>query len=75
MTGWRQRRDAKRPTLQKEYRKYIVKGEALDDLRMMKEVVVRWAKRQEEWPDLLLVERWRDPPEHHPQRPRRARMG
>ena len=40
----------------KEYRKYIVKGEALDDLRMMKEVVVRWAKRQEEWPDLLLID-------------------
>ena len=39
-----------------EYRKYIVKGEALDDLRMMKEVVVRWAKRQEEWPDLLLID-------------------
>ena len=40
----------------KEYRKYVVKGEALDDLRMMKEVVVRWAKRQEEWPDLLLID-------------------
>jgi excinuclease ABC subunit C len=39
-----------------EYRKYVVKGEALDDLRMMKEVVVRWAKRQEEWPDLLLID-------------------
>ncbi len=39
-----------------EYRKYIVKGEAIDDLRMMKEVVVRWAKRQEEWPDLLLID-------------------
>ena len=39
-----------------EYRKYIVKGEAMDDLRMMKEVVVRWAKRQEEWPDLLLID-------------------
>ena len=39
-----------------EYRKYIVKGDALDDLRMMKEVVVRWAKRQEEWPDLLLID-------------------
>ena len=39
-----------------EYRKYIVKGEALDDLRMMKEGVVRWAKRQEEWPDLLLID-------------------
>ncbi|MBL6886376.1 MAG: excinuclease ABC subunit UvrC [Candidatus Poseidonia sp.] len=39
-----------------EYRKYVVKGDALDDLRMMKEVVVRWAKRQEEWPDLLLID-------------------
>jgi len=39
-----------------EYRTYVVKGEALDDLRMMKEVVVRWAKRQEEWPDLLLID-------------------
>ncbi len=40
----------------KEYRKYIVKGDALDDLRMMEEVVIRWAKRQEEWPDLLLID-------------------
>jgi len=40
----------------KEYRKYVVKGDAMDDLRMMKEVVVRWAKRQEEWPDLLLID-------------------
>lgn len=39
-----------------EYRKYVVKGDALDDLRMMKEVVVRWAKRQDEWPDLLLID-------------------
>ena len=39
-----------------EYRKYVVKGDALDDLRMMKEVVLRWAKRQEEWPDLLLID-------------------
>ena len=39
-----------------EYRKYVVKGEAMDDLRMMKEVVVRWAKRQDEWPDLLLID-------------------
>jgi len=39
-----------------EYRKYVVKGEAMDDLRMMKEVVVRWARRQEEWPDLLLID-------------------
>ena len=40
----------------KEYRTYIVKGDALDDLRMMKEVVERWMKRQEEWPDLLLLD-------------------
>ena len=39
-----------------EYRKYVVKGDAMDDLRMMKEVVVRWARRQEEWPDLLLID-------------------
>ena len=39
-----------------EYRKYVVKGDAMDDLRMMKEVVVRWASRQEEWPDLLLID-------------------
>ena len=39
-----------------EYRKYVVRGDALDDLRMMKEVVLRWAKRQEEWPDLLLID-------------------
>ena len=40
----------------KEYRTYIVKGEAMDDLRMMREVVERWLKRQEEWPDLLLLD-------------------
>tara|TARA_B100001115_G_scaffold177083_1_gene164983 strand:+ start:1080 stop:2780 length:1701 start_codon:yes stop_codon:yes gene_type:complete len=39
-----------------EYRKYTVKGEQLDDLRMMKEVVERWMKRQTEWPDLLLLD-------------------
>ena len=39
-----------------DYRKYVVKGDALDDLRMMKEVVLRWAKRQDEWPDLLLID-------------------
>ena len=40
----------------KEYRTYIVKGDAMDDLRMMKEVIERWLKRQEEWPDLLLLD-------------------
>lgn len=39
-----------------EYRKYIVKGDAIDDLRMMREVVKRWLKRQDEWPDLLLLD-------------------
>ena len=41
----------------KEYRRYTVKGEAIDDLRMMSEVVERWLKRQDEWPDLLLLDR------------------
>lgn len=40
----------------KEYRTYIVKGDAMDDLRMMREVVERWLKRQEEWPDVLLLD-------------------
>ena len=39
-----------------EYRKYTVKGEQLDDLRMMREVVLRWMKHQTEWPDLLLLD-------------------
>ena len=39
-----------------EYRTYRVKTEAKDDLRMMSEVVIRWAKRQDEWPDLLLLD-------------------
>ena len=39
-----------------EYRKYTVKGEQLDDLRMMREVVQRWMKHQTEWPDLLLLD-------------------
>ena len=39
-----------------EYRKYTVKGDAIDDLRMMREVVERWLKRQDEWPDLLLID-------------------
>ncbi|MDP6986316.1 MAG: excinuclease ABC subunit UvrC [Candidatus Thalassarchaeaceae archaeon] len=40
----------------KEYRTYRVKTGASDDLRMMSEVVVRWAKRQDEWPDLVLLD-------------------
>jgi excinuclease ABC subunit C len=40
----------------KEYRTYIVKTDAKDDLRMMSEVIERWLKRQEEWPDLLLLD-------------------
>ena len=40
----------------KEYRTYTVKGDALDDLRMMEEVVERWIKREEDWPDLLLID-------------------
>ena len=40
----------------KEYRTYTVKGDALDDLRMMQEVVERWIKRVEDWPDLLLID-------------------
>lgn len=40
----------------KEYRTYTVKGKAIDDLRMMAEVVERWIKRVEDWPDLLLID-------------------
>ena len=40
----------------KEYRSYSVKGDWMDDLRMMREVVERWLKRQDEWPDLLLID-------------------
>ena len=40
----------------KEYRTYTVKGGAMDDLRMMREVVERWIKRVEDWPDLLLID-------------------
>ena len=39
-----------------EYRTYRVRSDAQDDLRMMSEVVSRWAKSQEEWPDLLLLD-------------------
>jgi excinuclease ABC subunit C len=40
----------------KEYRSYRIKGDALDDLQMMREVVGRWLKRQESWPDLILLD-------------------
>ncbi len=40
----------------KEYRTYRVKTDVQDDLAMMQEVVERWLKRQEEWPDLLLLD-------------------
>ena len=40
----------------REYKKYIVKTDVPDDVHMMQEVVQRWAKRQEEWPDLLLID-------------------
>ena len=39
----------------KAYRTYTVKDSAMDDVRMMGHVVERWLKRQEEWPDLLLI--------------------
>jgi excinuclease ABC subunit C len=42
--------------VKKEYRTYTVKTEVLDDLRMMSEVVERWLKRQDDWPDLLLLD-------------------
>lgn len=40
----------------REYRTFKVKSDAKDDLRMMSEVVERWLRRQEEWPDLLLID-------------------
>ena len=40
----------------KEYRTYRVKSDAPDDLRMMAEVVERWLKHQDGWPDLLLLD-------------------
>jgi len=39
-----------------EYRTYRVRSDAQDDLRMMSEIVERWAKRQDEWPNLLLLD-------------------
>lgn len=40
----------------KEYRTYIVKEDVKDDLRMMREVVERWLKKQDDWPDLLILD-------------------
>ncbi|MAK95550.1 MAG: excinuclease ABC subunit UvrC, partial [Candidatus Thermoplasmatota archaeon] len=40
----------------KEYRTYVVKDMSMDDVRMMSHVVERWLKRQEKWPDLLLID-------------------
>ena len=40
----------------KEYRTYKIRGDWEDDLRMMEESVIRWAKKQKEWPDLLLLD-------------------
>lgn len=39
-----------------EYRKYTIQGQQMDDLRMMREVVERWMKKQTEWPQLLLLD-------------------
>ena len=39
-----------------EYRTYRVRGDAADDLRMMSEVIERWLKHQDGWPDLLLLD-------------------
>ncbi len=40
----------------KAYRTYTVKDTAMDDVRMMRHVIERWIKRQDEWPDLLLID-------------------
>ena len=40
----------------KEYRTFTIKSGSKDDLRMMKEVIHRWMKRQESWPDLILLD-------------------
>lgn len=42
--------------LKSEYRKYKVKGDQLDDIQMMLEVINRWTKHQKDWPDLLLID-------------------
>ena len=54
-SGWGECRARNGRPAKKEYRTYTVKGDAMDDLRMMQEVVQRWLKRQDEWPDLLLL--------------------
>ena len=33
-----------------------MKSQALDDISMMEEIVSRWMKKQEEWPDLILLD-------------------
>ena len=38
------------------YRYFEIKTNAIDDIGMMKEVIERWAKKQKEWPDLLLID-------------------
>ena len=40
----------------KEYRTYKIKGDSADDLRMERESILRWLKRQKEWPDILLLD-------------------
>ena len=42
--------------LKEEYRTYKVKTDAPDDLRMMREVIERWIRKQENWPDLVLLD-------------------
>ena len=39
-----------------EYRTYRIRSGATDDLRMMSEVIERWLKHQDGWPDLLLLD-------------------
>ena len=39
-----------------EYRTYKVKNDAMDDLKMMAEIVERWAIRQEDYPDLIILD-------------------
>lgn len=39
-----------------EYRTYRVKNDSMDDLGMMSEVVERWVKKLEEYPDLLILD-------------------
>ena len=39
-----------------DYRRYEVRGDSLDDVSMMLEVIERWLKKQESWPDLILLD-------------------